>query len=103
MDAERPFLDCELSLDDLARRLGVRARDLSQLSSRRYRMTMPALLNQWRLEEAARMLADPNNTAPVTTIMYDAGFGSKSSFQREFQKRFGVSPTAYRVRATSAR
>jgi AraC-like DNA-binding protein len=29
--------------------------------------------------------------------MYDAGFGSKSSFQREFQKRFGMSPSAYRA------
>jgi AraC-like DNA-binding protein len=30
--------------------------------------------------------------------MYDAGFGSKSAFQREFHKAFGMSPTMYRAR-----
>ena len=81
----------------LAAKLGIKSRELSQLANARYRMTFPALLNSWRLDEAARLLADATNANPVTTIMYDAGFGSKSSFQREFHKKFGKSPSAYRA------
>ena len=92
----KPYLDPELSLEDLAARIDVKPRELSQFANGRYGMTVPALVNRWRLDEAARMLADPENKLPVTTIMYDAGFGSKSSFQREFQKRFGMSPSVYR-------
>lgn len=92
----RPHLDPELSLEALAGQLNLKPRELSQFASGRYGVTVPALVNQWRLDEAARMLADPANKLPVTTIMYDAGFGSKSSFQREFHKRFGMSPSAYR-------
>ena len=96
MRERRPYLDPELSLDALAGQLDLKPRELSQFANGRYGMTVPALVNQWRLDEAARMLVDPTNKLPITTIMYDAGFGSKSSFQREFHKRFGVSPSTYR-------
>jgi AraC-like DNA-binding protein len=97
MESQKPFLDPQLSLNDLAAKLGIKSRELSQLANARYRMTFPALLNSWRLDEAARLLADTASANPVTTIMYDAGFGSKSSFQREFHKKFGKSPSAYRA------
>lgn len=97
MREARPHLDPELSLEALAAQLQLKPRELSQFANGRYGMTVPALVNQWRLDEAARMLSDPANKLSVTAIMYDAGFGSKSSFQREFQKRFGMSPSAYRA------
>lgn len=98
MQSEKPFLDSAAGLAEVASALDASERHLSQLANARHGVTFPALLNQCRVEEAARLLRDPGCTSPVTTIMYDAGFGSKSAFQREFQKRFGMSPTAYRTK-----
>ena len=98
MTVEKPYRNPEFGLADLARKLAVPERHLSQLANAYHRMTVPALLNVWRVEDAARQLDEPASTKAITTIMYDAGFGSKSAFQREFQKRFGMSPSAYRKR-----
>jgi AraC-like DNA-binding protein len=53
-----------------------------------------AYLNRRRVEYAADALLKRSD--PITTIMYDSGFGSKSAFQREFRKRFSMSPSEYR-------
>lgn len=102
MARDKPYLDPEVTVAGVAAKLGIPARQLSHLASARYAKTVPALFNEWRVDEAARMLADPQNDRPITTIMFDAGFGSKSAFQREFDRRFGVTPTAYRKQARDA-
>ena len=52
-------------------------------------MNLPARLNVLRIEAAAGLLDEPSGLQ-VTTVMYDVGFGSKSAFQREFRRRFGL-------------
>jgi AraC-like DNA-binding protein len=54
-----------------------------------------AYLNRKRAESAAVQLVEARDK-PITTIMYDAGFGSKSAFQREFMRCFGMNPSEYR-------
>lgn len=103
MREHKPYLGPEIGLREIAAKLGVQERHLSQLANARYRMNLPAVLNRWRSEEAARQLSDAVNTKPITTIMYDAGFGSKSAFQREFQKRYAMSPTAFRAQRKAER
>lgn len=57
-------------------------------------MTPTEYLRKLRLERAAEMLRSGNLT--VQEIMYSCGFVTKTYFFREFAKRYGLSPGAYR-------
>ncbi|WP_425336232.1 helix-turn-helix domain-containing protein [Sinorhizobium garamanticum] len=52
------------------------------------------VVNEYRIEEAKRLLAQSN--LPVTTIIFEAGFQTKSNFNREFLRVTGMSPSDYR-------
>jgi AraC-like DNA-binding protein len=41
-------------------------------------------------------MADADPKVTIQEIMYQAGFNSKSSFNKEFKKLNGVTPTEYR-------
>ena len=47
-----------------------------------------------RLERAAMTLKATEK--PVTSVAFDAGYGSHEAFTRAFRKRFGVSPSEFR-------
>jgi signal transduction histidine kinase/ligand-binding sensor domain-containing protein/CheY-like chemotaxis protein len=56
------------------------------------------LIRRMRLEEGERLLTD--GSATVTDVAYAVGFNSLSYFCRCFQEAYGVTPAAYRNRAT---
>lgn len=54
-------------------------------------------VNEYRINYAKELLLDQKRQdLTVLEILYDAGFNSKSSFNTEFKKRTGVTPTEYR-------
>jgi len=56
-------------------------------------------VNAYRVEEARRLLSDPLlYRVSILAIAHDAGFGSKTSFNRIFKTMTGDTPTAYRRR-----
>ncbi len=89
------FSEEGLGLNAVAKRLGVPARRLSEAINRIYGESFSRRMNRWRVEEAKRLLRDHPET-PITNVMFDAGFRTKSSFNREFRMIEGVSPTEYR-------
>ena len=96
--AARIFLDPALTLDGLARALDAPPRLVSRLINERHGSNVAAFLNRRRVEVAAELLlAAPDQ--PIKTVMYDAGFVSKSLFNEAFQRQMGVSPSAFRRRA----
>jgi AraC-like DNA-binding protein len=52
-----------------------------------------------RLEESERLLTE-DGSATVTDVAYAVGFNSLSYFCRCFQEAYGVTPAAYRSRAS---
>lgn len=57
-------------------------------------MTPHQILLRTRLQRAALMLRQSER--PVTEIVYEAGFGDLSTFNRQFRRAIGMSPSAYR-------
>ncbi len=54
-------------------------------------------LNQFRIDEASRRLADPDEAhLPVLTIALDIGYRSLSPFNAAFKRRHEQTPTEYR-------
>lgn len=57
-------------------------------------LTPHQFLLRTRLQRAAIMLR--RSARPVTEIVYEAGFGDLSTFNRQFRRAIGMSPSAYR-------
>lgn len=96
MADEKPWLDPDLQLRDLAARIGLTPHHLSQLLNQEVGRPFFDFVNGYRVEEAKRRLADPG-TGHLThlAVALEAGFASKSSFHRVFKKHVGMTPSAY--------
>jgi len=53
------------------------------------------VVEELRLDQARALLLDAH--ASVEGVAAAVGFGSADSFRRAFSRKFGVSPSAYRV------
>jgi AraC-like DNA-binding protein len=100
MEKKALYKDTELNLGRLARRLNCPARSVSVAINRVHGMSVSQYVNNRRITEACRLLAETDE--PVTRIMFDAGFLSKSNFNREFLRVTGTSPTLWRAKNHAA-
>lgn len=95
--ARRLYLEPDLTLPELAERLGVPARRLSSLVNRGHGRNFSDWINGYRIEEAARRLADPAAAGEnVLDVLYASGFNSKSSFNAAFKRLKGITPSEFR-------
>jgi AraC-like DNA-binding protein len=95
------YLTPELNLASLARKVGLPARKVSQAINQQTGMNVSQYVNQLRIQQAAAWLR--GSEKPVTEIMLDAGFITKSNFNREFQRVLGMSPSEWRRRQAENR
>ncbi len=97
MDTEKPFLENDLTLSELAQRLGGSPHHLSQLLNNSLGQTFFDYINARRVEEVKRCLGDPAYAhQPLLEVAFGAGFNSKAAFNAAFKKHTGITPTAYR-------
>lgn len=94
MAAHRLFLEEKVSLAAVADRLDVQPRHVSQVINTRFDTNFSAYINDLRVREAARRLEATQER--ISEVMYAVGFSSKSSFNREFRRRFDMSPREWR-------
>lgn len=93
---EALYRDENLSLAKIARKAGIPARDLSSAINRATGLNVSQFVNNLRIAEACRLLDETSQSA--TAIMFDAGFSTKSNFNREFRRVTGMSPRQWRAR-----
>ena len=100
METEKPYLDANLSLRELARRVGCSKENLSQVINAQTALNFKNFINKYRVEAAKLKLADPReNQFVLMKIALDVGFNSKSVFNAAFRKFAGKSPSQYRTEA----
>lgn len=97
IEAEKPFLDPELSLDQLAKSLDLRPKILSQVINESLHKNFFEFINDYRIEEAKRLLTDPaDKKITVLEVLYEVGFNSKSSFNTLFKRHTGLTPSEFK-------
>lgn len=89
------YLDTDLTLERLAKRLHVPARALSEAINQTQRMNVSQYVNGFRLTHAVHLLETTD--LPITQVTEQSGFLTRSNFYREFERVFAMSPTAYRA------
>lgn len=104
METERPYLADDISLESLARRLSLPERTLSRILNHHFNMNFFEFINHYRIGEAKRLLADPEQSCKtIMEILSEAGFSSKSTFNTIFKKKVGQTPSQYRNCAIGGR
>ncbi|MCC4297973.1 helix-turn-helix domain-containing protein [Aurantimonas coralicida] len=88
------YLDADLTLERLSRRLLVPAKRLSTAINRTTSENVSRYVNGFRIRHAcARLTAGES----VTAAMLDSGFNTKSNFNREFLRVTGMAPGAWQA------
>lgn len=98
MQDSKPHLSHLLNLDELAKQLEMHPRALSQAIKQQFNTNFYEFINGYRIEEAKRMLGDPEQpNRTMIEILDEAGFNSKATFNSFFKKLVGMTPTQYKA------
>lgn len=88
-----------LTLDVLSKQLHLSKYYISHMFTERLNLSFPEFINGLRVESACRRLDKGHS---VTDAAYEAGFSSIRSFNRNFERVMGVSPSRYKKQVTAA-
>ncbi|HNX58984.1 MAG TPA: helix-turn-helix domain-containing protein [Spirochaetota bacterium] len=97
---DKIYLDPDLTLAQLSDRTGLSAHTLSQVINATMGINFFTLVNRYRIEYAAELLASEKD-ASVISVCFRAGFNSKSAFNAIFKQHTGLTPSAYRSRISA--
>jgi AraC-like DNA-binding protein len=96
MQKEKPYLEPELTLPDIANKLHVGTHILSKVINEMYQKNFHDFINSYRIEEFKQLVKQPKFRGyTIVSVAMEAGFNSKTSFNRAFKKLVGITPSEY--------
>lgn len=99
METEQPYINMDLTLKDLATALDTYPHYITQVLNTVFNQNFYDFINTYRVEEVQRRLLDPQfKNLTILAVAYDCGFNSKSSFNRIFKQKTGLTPSEYKNR-----
>jgi AraC-like DNA-binding protein len=91
------YLDPELSLRSLADTLDIHPNFASKIINEGLNQTFSDCINEYRVKAVVKKLQDPqHDNATFLAIAFDCGFNSKTSFNRIFKKKMGLTPLQFK-------
>ncbi len=94
---ERPYLNPELTLTQLASDLDITTHNLSQIINEQFKLNFFEYINQFRVEEVKARIKNPKfENYSLLGIALDSGFNSKSAFNRMFKKFTNQTPSQFK-------
>jgi AraC-like DNA-binding protein len=97
---EKPYLWCDVSLEEFCKKLNTNRTYLSKLINDRYAMSFYDLLFEYRIRTALECLHNPQyDHISLEGIGELAGFKSNSNFYKRFKNMVGMTPYQFRERA----
>nr|WP_262919778.1 helix-turn-helix domain-containing protein [Niabella hibiscisoli] len=96
MQKEALFTDPELTLGTLSEQLAIHPNTLSQVINSKEGKNFYDYINALRIATFIKALSKPENKKyTLLSLAFECGFNSKASFNRNFKKHTGLSPTEY--------
>ncbi len=99
LDERKLYLQKDLKMASLAENIGLSTHQLSYLINHEFEMPYADLINEYRINEAKRLLEDPEiRKEKLLRVAFDTGFSNKTSFINAFKKQTGFTPSEWRER-----
>ncbi|MBC8754858.1 helix-turn-helix transcriptional regulator [Kordia sp. YSTF-M3] len=96
MQREKPFLNPDLNLSELASQANLTRGQLSEIINSGFQMNFNDFVNSYRINAFKSMLKEgKHKQLSLLGIAYECGFNSKATFNRVFKKLTSFSPTQY--------
>ncbi|MBU2868690.1 helix-turn-helix domain-containing protein [Pacificibacter marinus] len=97
MQSERPYLNADLTITALAKRMAVPRHHLTEVINARHQKNFFNFVNEYRIQAVKQAMQDPARAKQTLLDMaYAAGFNSKSSFNTAFKQQTGMTPSQFR-------
>lgn len=94
---EKPYLNPDLTLTELAMEINISTHYLSQIINEQFKQNFFEYINQFRVEEVKSRISNPTfENYSLLGIALDSGFNSKSSFNRIFKKFTNQTPSQFK-------
>jgi AraC-like DNA-binding protein len=91
------FLNPRLTLDEFSEHAQLPPRMVSAVINRCLNQNFQEFVNRYRVDEAKQILSEPDHgLLPILDVAIMAGFNSKTTFNRFFNKFSGFTPSQYR-------
>jgi len=98
MKNERPYLNPDLNLSDLAKDLKMNRAELSQIINMGFNKNFNDFINEYRINTFKdKLKAGEHKQLSLLGIAYDCGFNSKATFNRVFKKITHISPSQFLI------
>ena len=96
MEEEKPYLQTECSLRQLAQMIDMHPNNLSQLLNEKIGKNFSEFINSYRIETFKAKAKDATNQhLTILGLAYESGFNSKTTFNTFFKKEMGMTPRKY--------
>lgn len=96
MMKDKLFLQSSMSLEGLAKIIGLNKTQLSEIINRQFDMGFADWINEYRVEEfIERVESNEFHHLTFIGIAMDVGFNTKATFNRAFKKSKGQTPSQY--------
>lgn len=94
---EKLYLESNISLSTLSKLVGKSTQKTSSVINQYAKRNFNDFINYYRIQEAKKILSTANNDKfTISSIAFDIGFSSLSSFNSAFKKFEGTTPSFYR-------
>lgn len=99
---DKVFLNSEISIQEIAKMLGTNRNCISRLINSYFEKTFPALLNEYRIKEAIKLLIDSKSSKfKLEAIGEMSGFKNRQVFHSVFKKETGLTPNDFKQMSVS--
>lgn len=93
---QKPFLNPNLSIHQLAKQIGIPTRELSFVINSGFGKNFFDFVGDYRISHAKHLLESEGLKKSILEVMYESGFNSKSVFNTAFKEKTGVTPSQYK-------